>query len=446
MGVGKKAGDPADLVMDEDPGRHFLADVPDGSGGTRRRHYVDALELGEDIRKRALTSIRAPDMIQIARDRRAPAAKDSSQLRIGYAFWGFLGDHKEDAKGNALSTPDGNATYSWSIVWEAMRRGHQVIPMMLDRDYETVQRRGYSNFGAFANEMRWKSYVHLSRNGILHDSYHDFPELDVLLVEWRWPIPGRNTPDQKGAAWYQPDLERQTALLEHYSGTKTKVVAWDLDHKMTMEDEQRWRFSVFETSVLPRKFFMSRLRVEPPTIVDVLLSQPTEAASPGNLLAYIGSRYERDEIIDEWIRATANRDRARGRYHFYGKWEQPDCSIRWPGVAFHDRVTVADFPSIYASACGVPLLAKRSYIQNGFVTPRVWEALMFGSIPIGLYGHFGISRYVDKIADDDENMLEIAEELSQMSLEERHETRRKAVEKIGFMDARYFLNKLESLL
>ena len=32
-------------------------------------------------------------------------------MRIGYSYWGFLGDRKYDDNGNLLSTPDGNAFY-----------------------------------------------------------------------------------------------------------------------------------------------------------------------------------------------------------------------------------------------------------------------------------------------------------------------------------------------
>jgi hypothetical protein len=42
------------------------------------------------------------------------------------------------------------------------------------------------------------------------------PELDVLFLEWRWPIPSRNT-TWCGAAGHTCDLHRQQQLLDHYT-------------------------------------------------------------------------------------------------------------------------------------------------------------------------------------------------------------------------------------
>ena len=55
-------------------------------------------------------------------------------MRIGYSYWGFLGDHKVFG-GREVSTPDGNSTYSWSIVHEALEHGHEVWMMQQDRDW-----------------------------------------------------------------------------------------------------------------------------------------------------------------------------------------------------------------------------------------------------------------------------------------------------------------------
>jgi glucosamine 6-phosphate synthetase-like amidotransferase/phosphosugar isomerase protein len=35
---------------------------------------------------------------------------------VGYFYWGFLGDKKFNIKLKEVSTPDGNAFYSWSIL------------------------------------------------------------------------------------------------------------------------------------------------------------------------------------------------------------------------------------------------------------------------------------------------------------------------------------------
>ena len=45
-------------------------------------------------------------------------------MNVGYSYWGFLGDKKLDEKFNEVSTPDGNAFYSWSIIREIQKRGN----------------------------------------------------------------------------------------------------------------------------------------------------------------------------------------------------------------------------------------------------------------------------------------------------------------------------------
>ena len=52
-------------------------------------------------------------------------------MRIGYSYWGFLGDRKYDDNGKILSTPDGNAFYSWSIINKLQSDGHTVFVQRL---------------------------------------------------------------------------------------------------------------------------------------------------------------------------------------------------------------------------------------------------------------------------------------------------------------------------
>lgn len=435
------------IHFEEDPGVYFTATY-ETDGGPKERHYVDADIHGEALRRKVMASARAPERITTTKARRATrAGKDPiGGLRVGYSFWGFLGDIKMDSRGDRVSTPDGNATYSWSIVWEMMRRGHRVIPMMPDRDQPACDEYGVHNFAAFCQKQRTDVYKHLleSRYNYLEEG---FPELDVLLLEWRFPIPGRNCQmGQLGESDpnFQPDLHRQTAMLRHYRNTKTKIIVWDLDYKLTGEDEMEWDLPlIIETSMAPRALYSPRRSVEPPTVVDALMEHKTTDAS--TMMAYIGSRYERDDVIDEWIRPIANRDMCRGRIHFYGNWMKDikELRERWPGVSFHDRVTTSDFHSIYRPAGAVPLLAKREYMERGFVTPRIWEALQFGSIPVGLDGHTGISRYTPFVAKDTWDLGGIALGLKDLTLKERDQIRRNAIEKIAFMDVRHFVDVIE---
>lgn len=382
-------------------------------------------------------------------------------LRIGYSFHGFLADRKLDADLEEVSTPDGNATYSWSIVWEAMRRGHSVVPLQQDRDRAGISEFGEKMFKAFSQKKRCDVYEHLfygiggstPRKSTGLNGWRDgtgelgvFPELDVVLIEWRWPIVGRNTPEAKGKEWYQPDLERQLEILQHYSGTKTRVIIWDLDHKFSPDDEARWDLdAIFETSVKPLISLKTpRTRVEPPFVIDDLLQHPTQEA-PHIRAAYIGSRYERDLIVDEWIKPYAAKNPAR--VHFHGKWEpKAELEARWPGIRFHDRIGVSGFKDAYSASSAVPLLAKESYRATGFMTPRVWESILFGSIPVGLRGHNGIEEYCKIIAESPDNLEHCLGMMGRWDLKQRDEQRRQAAERLRFMDVSNFVDRIESVV
>ena len=370
-------------------------------------------------------------------------------LRLGYSYWGFLGDNKEDDQGQPISTPDGNATYSWSILHEAQRRGWRTVSMQRDRDMWPTIRHRSDNFRAFSQRIRHEAYAKTEKtDGV---SYA-MPPLDVLLLEWRFPIPGRNTPDMRGKPGYQPDLERQTELIEHYSKTKTKIVIWDLDHKLTFDDEQLFADfggpdAILETSVNPLEQMWRRTRVEPPIVIDELRQFPTMPSDRLRKLAYIGSRYERDDVIDQYIRPVS--DRFPNQIEFWGNWKSEanhaEVLAKWPKISYRDRITVKDFRSVYGTAVACPLLAKRSYLTSGFITPRPWEALMFGCVPVGLREMTGIDQYVFKTAGSAEELGDVVQSLAGYDPAARHSLRMESIEKIRFMDVKDFVDVLEAV-
>jgi hypothetical protein len=362
-------------------------------------------------------------------------------MRLGYSFWGFLGDMKLDKNGNPFSSPDGNASYSWSIIWGAQQRGWDVFSMQQDRDVPGYMIYDFRNFSAFCQKERLEAWLQTG------DTFgQDLPDLDVLLVEWRWPIAGRNCGVSKTDPMYQPDLDRQTQLLEHYSQMGTRIILWDLDHKLSVEDELAWPdATIFETSVAPRRLTRERVRVEPPILVDRLLDLPTLPHDPARKLVYVGNRYERDDVIDEFIVPVSNK--FPSQVEFWGNWtKEPtasECRRMWPNISYNGRVTTKEFRRVLSDAVACPLLAKRSYLETGFITPRPWEALMFGTIPIGLSSHLGIDDYVLFKVKDARELGELVLDLSRSDLSRRDMLRRKNVDLIAHMDVRNFLNKIE---
>lgn len=368
-------------------------------------------------------------------------------MRIGYLFRGFLGDAKLDSSGNELSTPDGNATYSWSIEHECNKRKYKLIPLGPNLDAPGCEKYGDDIFSAFSQKKRISSYERMLLRGWTKLSDKKFPELDVVLIEWRWPIPGRNTPDDRGSIGFQNDLERQTEVISHYSDKGVPIIIWDLDHKLTDADVEELKkkatVSVIETSTTAAE--RGRISIEPPTVTSDLLQHDIDDRPLEKNIGYIGSRYERDETIDEWIKpiTPVNTHRAK----FWGKWE-PDQEVRtrWPGVAFAGRIGVSSFYSAYSKVAVVPLLAKKSYYETGFITPRPWEAVLFGSIPVGLICHKDIGRYTDFVAKDANDLLEISKMLKMISPLRRKIFREEAAHKLVKMDVGNFVNTIEDIV
>ena len=363
-------------------------------------------------------------------------------MRVGYLFRGFLGDVKMDLDGNEVSTPDGNATYSWTIEHECQRRRHQLIPLGPNLDAPAASRLGESLFSAFSGEKRAASYERMLRRGWTHLSDRRFPELDVVIIEWRWPIPGRNTIADRGSIGYQHDLERQQDVLMEYSNRGTPIIVWDLDHKLTDADERYWGFDVIETAVRPVR---DHIRVEPPCLTSDLLQFDIDERMPTHHLGYIGSRYERDETIDRWIGPIA--PRGTHRVKFWGKWEPGDeVRERWPGISFAGRIGVQGFRDAYSRVAAVPLLAKQSYYETGFITPRPAEAVLFGSIPIGLACHVGIDEYVVRSVSGPAALLEEATWIRTMSPIRRRVLREEAAHTLYHTDVRRFMDVIEGLV
>ena len=99
-------------------------------------------------------------------------------MRIGYSYWGFLGDRKYDDEGNILSTPDGNAFYSWSIINKFIQDGHQVIGIMPDRDEPGFRFEGVNLFSSWCKTSRSNAYM--SMNHLEYGDFFDIENRDIL--------------------------------------------------------------------------------------------------------------------------------------------------------------------------------------------------------------------------------------------------------------------------
>ena len=333
-------------------------------------------------------------------------------MKIGYSFWGFLADIKI-RDGKEVSTPDGNAFYSWSIIFALLNAGHKVYRMLPDRDREITATKGINAFKSFAREKRQFAY---------HGLINEWPDdLDVLLMEWRFPIPGRNCNMAISDPSYQPDLAIQYAMLAKYVNTKTKIIIFDLDYKITEEDEKSINpYCILETSNKPKDTYAKRIAIDIPFDFEEINTFGVRVADSVKQLVYVGNRYERDRLIEKYLvpltKISQHRNQAATytsplNVHLYGNWLESgrDSQIRWPNFIYHDRISMKDFRAAYGNSCATILLAKDEYLKSGFMTARILESIFFGTIPIGISEFYKIEKYLPEqlIISEPEEIIDI---------------------------------------
>lgn len=269
-------------------------------------------------------------------------------MKIGYSFWGFLGQGVTD-------TPDGGRSHRRPLIDALLRHGHEIVFLQADRD---LMEAGDDLGGAY-----------------IFDG--GFPDIDVLFLEWRWPIEGRNT-TSCGSPGHTCDLHRQADLLMHYARPGgVPVVIWDKDRQLSLDDP--WRrtpgVAVCEAALLPTPGTHRLLF----PVDDVLL----DAADPVALatqprpvgLGYVGNQYDRDEAFDTFFAPAAR----LVSHEVGGKWPR---TVAWPHVTFLGRVPFAEVHRIYGRSLATVLLLPDRYLAAGQMTQRIFEAVLAGCLPL----------------------------------------------------------------
>ena len=353
-------------------------------------------------------------------------------MHIGYAFNGYLSDLKLDENGVIASTPDGNATYSWAIIRELQRNFNKVYRLMpnLDKYAEENDQMLFT----FAAEERKKMMKKLRNVDVFNEN---LPKLDLVILEWRWPIPGKNTSNDINKEGYSLDLKIQELILNMYKG---KVIVLDLDYKMSVQDILDERIlAVFELGY--KNTDMKKVHhVEIP--FDFREMKLDFVENPITDLIYIGNRYERDNSVDEWLNPLA---KIGYKVSCFGNWKEKgrDSEKRWPDICFGNRLQVKDFHIAYENSRCTILLAKDEYYKYGFMTARILESILFGCIPIGLRKHKRIEKYLpdNLIVEDVSEVIEIINMAKDNKWRERQI--RSLRQRLSFMDSKFFYNKLK---
>lgn len=269
-------------------------------------------------------------------------------MRIGISYWGFCESFESSKE---AKTPDGHR-YGRPIFVDALNeRGHNVVSLQQRR--ETTP------------------YVGLEYNS-------GFPEIDILFLEWRWP-----TYKNSGTSKFEPDLDRQEELLNHYHG-KIPVVIWDCDYKVTPEDERKWPLArIADPALNPRFLTRSRDRLMFWTDWKPLLDPSQGSCEYG----YVGNNYERDNAFDNYYSRASSLLRGIGiQTTVHGNWLErsperasPENLIwKHPNIAFAPRLNFYESMKRLNSFICTTHITKPEYAERGFVSPRYVENLAAG--------------------------------------------------------------------
>ncbi|UQU66832.1 hypothetical protein COUCH_11415 [Couchioplanes caeruleus] len=268
-------------------------------------------------------------------------------MLIGYSFWGFLGNGITD-------TPDGGRSHRRTLIDGLLERGHRIVFLQANRDHDEA--------------------------GLdLSDTYQwnlGLPDIDALFLEWRWPIPDRNTTACKTPG-HTCDLHRQQQLLDHYTAAGVPTLLWDKDRQLPANDCMRHtrNVAVCEPALHPTPGAA--------TLLFPVSDKALDGADPGALtagtrdlpLVYIGNQYDRDGAFDRYFAPAAT-----GHPHLVaGKWTRTQ---RWPELNFYGRMSFAAVDPLYRRAVCTMLLLPDRYAQAGQMTQRLFEAVLAGCLPL----------------------------------------------------------------
>ncbi|MEV0915720.1 hypothetical protein AB0I93_15825 [Streptomyces sp. NPDC049967] len=283
-------------------------------------------------------------------------------MKIGYSFWGFLGN-------GVTNTPDGGRSHRRPFIDALLARGHDIVFLQADRDRLEA---GEDLGGAYTFD-----------DGL--------PGIDALFLEWRWAIPGRNT-TQCGSEGHTCDLHRQAQLINHYTvWHTTPTVIWDKDR--TLRSESVWRRTahtrVCEAALAPSHGARSLLF----PVAEDLLTQANPVALAAQrrdlALGYVGNQYDRDESFDRFFAPAA----ARVEHLVAGKWTKTD---RWPHVRFVGRIPFEAAASVYGRSLATVLMLPERYAAVGQMTQRIFEAVLAGCLPLAPANIRFADRFVPK--------------------------------------------------
>jgi len=342
---------------------------------------------------------------------------------IGYSAWGFVGD-------GVVDSPDGGRLTRALFLEHLIKKSYDILWLQQNRDID-------ENNKPLFNLARINEHSSQQRKTLCNLQYDDsFPDIDILFLEWRWQLPGRNCKVDKFSKQYTPDLDRQMDLISFYVPNRdVKIVIWDKDDTMTKEEEF-WLLSlrhepivgdsdivIFSPALYPQDRILERETLLFPCDLEKIRGTKVNS-DVKYLIGYVGSQYDRDQQVYQYINPFSFKYPAS--VVFAGNWlKYADKAVRnivnFPGIEFKSRILPKDMCKIYSQCLTTVLLCRPSYAINGHITQRIHEAAENGVISIGLAEQRGIEQFVskDNVISDAYDLISRVEFINKLDVSQR---------------------------
>ena len=370
-------------------------------------------------------------------------------MRIAYSAWGFVGD-------GVIDSPDGGRLTRSLFIENLIKAGHEIIWVQQNRDVDEHREPLFDANKHYDNEQ-WNTLCKLQ-----YSKYT--PDIDILFVEWRWRIPGRNCEVDITSDKYTPDLDRQKLLIDYYASINVKIIIWDKDEKMTEQDEsyicqKRYSYNrswypnnecvILSPALFPQSYIIERKTLLFPCNLDKI--RGTQLNNQSILVGYVGSQYERDEQIYKYINPVSFK--YPEGVVFAGNWmKYPELAkrnqINFPCINFKDRLLPKDMGQVYSYCMTCVLLCKSNYANHGHITQRIHEVASFGSIGIGLKEQDGIDKFIIKenIISDAYDLIERLGQLKHMNRPKRQDILDQQIEMLDPFDIKNVMKEFEKII
>lgn len=321
-------------------------------------------------------------------------------MKIGYSFWGILA--KPELVAGTGTTEFAAVGERHLLVDEFIRQGHTVISLQKRREQKEYPGVVYAN------------------------DVHGITACDIVYMEWRWPMPGKNT----GPNCPDDDLRRQTKILQVCDENAIPVVVFDTDKKMSYCDFESWPciVAVTEPCLNPEEWKHTLFWA---TDFDPLFSVNR---SPTRNYIYLGNNYERlDQFSKYYGTPSAGLRYSQGVQTIaYGNWieesadrESPKEIIKsFPFVSFGGRKSYYEGMKAISESVCTTLLAKDEYYKSGFIASRVYEPILCGTPMLIPAEHkhllsLGQTSQINTLVHSAQDVVDSIDALSKMTTAQR---------------------------